>query len=112
MPRMPATKTKSPARVPRFQVPVGLMAPSGDSVFTPCGETCCANAGPEIKSSTPMTARVSLDMSPSKDCYGGLLRWIATVPIVAALGDGASPTVEAQVDAKAIAGPLGTQSSH
>jgi hypothetical protein len=39
MPRIPATKTKSPARVPRFQVPVGLIAPGGDSVFTPFGES-------------------------------------------------------------------------
>ena len=31
--------TKSPARVPRFQVPVGLMAPSGARVFTPLGES-------------------------------------------------------------------------
>ena len=31
---MPATKTKSPARAPTLQVPVGLMAPSGYSVFT------------------------------------------------------------------------------
>src|SRR5256885_1824136 len=29
MPRMPATNTKSPARVPRLQVPVGLIAPLG-----------------------------------------------------------------------------------
>jgi hypothetical protein len=31
MPRIPATKMKSPARVPRFHVPVGLIAPSGES---------------------------------------------------------------------------------
>src|SRR5688572_17455612 len=48
MPRMPATNTKSPARVPRFHVPVGLIAPSGASVFTPFGEAgngwACAGA--------------------------------------------------------------------
>ena len=38
MPRMPATNTKSPARVPTLQVPVGAMAPAGASVFTPFGE--------------------------------------------------------------------------
>src|SRR5262245_34403276 len=43
MPRMPATKTKSPARVPRFHVPVVLMAPSGASVLTPWGEDDWAN---------------------------------------------------------------------
>lgn len=31
----------SPARVARFQVLVGLMAPWGDNVFTPVEETCC-----------------------------------------------------------------------
>jgi hypothetical protein len=35
MPRMPATNTKSPARAPRLQVPVGAMAPSGDRILTP-----------------------------------------------------------------------------
>lgn len=37
---------KSPARVPRFQVPVGLLSPAGASVFTPLGEICCAVAEP------------------------------------------------------------------
>src|SRR5262245_39835626 len=44
MPRIPATNTKSPARVPRLQVPVGLMAPSGASVLTPFGEVDWAAA--------------------------------------------------------------------
>ena len=35
---MPATNTKSPARVPTLQVPVGAMAPAGASVVTPFGE--------------------------------------------------------------------------
>src|SRR5215468_2642687 len=38
MPRIPATKTKSPARVPTAHVPVVLIAPSGASVLTPWGE--------------------------------------------------------------------------
>src|SRR5215470_9698665 len=38
MPRMPATKTKSPARAPSAHGPVGRIAPAGASVFTPCGE--------------------------------------------------------------------------
>src|SRR5262249_10429632 len=38
MPRIPATKTKSPARAPTSHVPVLLIAPSGASVFTPLGE--------------------------------------------------------------------------
>ena len=37
MPRMPATKTKSPARAPRLQVPVGAMAPAGDKNLDPAG---------------------------------------------------------------------------
>src|SRR5712692_8162446 len=37
-PRIPATNTKSPARAPRLQAPVGLMAPFGASVLTPSGE--------------------------------------------------------------------------
>jgi hypothetical protein len=41
---MPAMKMKSPARVPRLHVPVGLMAPGGDNVFTPFGDTGCPNA--------------------------------------------------------------------
>src|SRR5262245_9925832 len=44
MPRMPATKTKSPARVPTSHVPVVLIAPSGASVLTPLGEDDCASA--------------------------------------------------------------------
>src|SRR6185312_6950884 len=34
MPRMPATNTKSPARAPTLHVPVGAMAPAGDSSLT------------------------------------------------------------------------------
>src|SRR5262245_7593989 len=37
MPRMPATKTKSPARAPSAHGPVGRIAPAGASVCTPCG---------------------------------------------------------------------------
>src|SRR5262249_36847674 len=33
IPRMPATKMKSPARTARLQVPVGWIAPGGDSVL-------------------------------------------------------------------------------
>jgi hypothetical protein len=43
IPRMPAMKTKSPARAATSQVPVGLIAPGGDSVSTPFGD--CAAAG-------------------------------------------------------------------
>jgi len=35
MPRMPATNTKSPARVPRLQGPVGVRAPGGARGLTP-----------------------------------------------------------------------------
>jgi hypothetical protein len=45
VPRIPAMNMKSPARVARFQVPVGLMAPCGDSVFTSVEETRCATEG-------------------------------------------------------------------
>src|SRR5262245_45284463 len=41
MPRMPATNTKSPARTPTLQVPVGVIAPAGARVFTPFGELGC-----------------------------------------------------------------------
>jgi hypothetical protein len=44
MPRIPATKMKSPARVPTLQVPVGLIAPSGLSVLTPLGDVGCGAA--------------------------------------------------------------------
>src|SRR5262249_44727065 len=42
MPRIPATKIKSPARAPRLQVPASLIAPGGSSVLTPLGESECA----------------------------------------------------------------------
>src|SRR5262249_21272855 len=38
MPRMPATNTKSPARLPSPQGPVGWIAPGGAKVLTPFGE--------------------------------------------------------------------------
>src|SRR5882672_691768 len=38
MPRIPATKTKSPARAPSAHGPVGRIAPGGASVRTPGGE--------------------------------------------------------------------------
>src|SRR5690348_385342 len=38
MPRIPATKTKSPARAPSAHGPVGRIAPAGASVRTPIGE--------------------------------------------------------------------------
>src|SRR5262249_12877105 len=38
MPRMPATNTKSPARVPSAHGPVGRIAPPGDRICTPPGE--------------------------------------------------------------------------
>src|SRR6266513_868391 len=38
MPCIPATKTKSPARAPRLQVPSVLIAPVGLSVLTPFGD--------------------------------------------------------------------------
>jgi hypothetical protein len=44
MPRIPAIKMKSPGRVPRSHVPVGLIAPAGANVLTPFGESCCAGA--------------------------------------------------------------------
>jgi hypothetical protein len=46
---MPATNTKSPARVPRLHVPVGLIAPLGASVLTAVEAGCCAQAGSEAK---------------------------------------------------------------
>jgi hypothetical protein len=38
MPLIPATKTKSPALVPRLHVPVLLIAPNGAKVLTPFGD--------------------------------------------------------------------------
>src|SRR5262245_44796852 len=38
MPCIPATKTKSPARAPRLQVPSALIEPVGLSVLTPFGD--------------------------------------------------------------------------
>src|SRR5262245_37878552 len=38
MPGMPATKTKSPARAPRLQVPSAFMLPGGARVLTPSGD--------------------------------------------------------------------------
>src|ERR1700716_1733598 len=54
MPCMPATKTKSPALVPRLQVPSALMAPGGLSVLTPLGDGDCAEPEPD-----PRTAAVT-----------------------------------------------------
>src|SRR3954469_17885768 len=54
---MPAMKTKSPARVPRFHVPVGLMAAGGERVFTPLGESCCASADGAMTAITSAAAR-------------------------------------------------------
>src|SRR5437879_5429955 len=65
MPRMPATNTKSPARVPRFHVPVVLMPPSGESVFTPPGEVDCAITAPAPSASDRATTPRILCMSPS-----------------------------------------------
>src|SRR3981189_445680 len=58
MPCIPATKTKSPALVPRLQVPSALMAPGGLSVFTPLGEGDCAEPGPDTSTAavTPRKA--------------------------------------------------------
>src|SRR5262245_37890092 len=64
MPRMPATKMKSPARVPRLHVPVGLMAPSGASVLTPLGEVDCAAAMPMLKASQAAADTPNLYMRP------------------------------------------------
>src|SRR5262245_17960044 len=65
MPRMPATNTKSPARVPRLQVPVGLMAPSGASVLTPFGDGDCAMAVPPIDIAMPSAAKASFNIFSS-----------------------------------------------
>ncbi len=46
---MPATNTKSPARVPTLQVPVGAIAPAGESVLTPFGDTGCFMAADYIR---------------------------------------------------------------
>src|SRR4029079_918788 len=45
MPRMPAMNTKSPARAPRLQVPVGSIAPLGASTETRL-VTACRSAKP------------------------------------------------------------------
>ena len=71
MPRMPATNTKSPARVARCQVPVGLMAPSGDSVRTPAGEGgngCCACDGAPITNAAASTNRPTTVLGPRMIC--------------------------------------------
>src|ERR1700724_1512539 len=57
MPRMPATKMKSPARVPTLQVPVGRMPPVGDRTFTPFGDVS-ARRGPRRRRAGPQPQRV------------------------------------------------------
>jgi hypothetical protein len=59
---MPAMNKKSPARVARPQVPVGLMAPAGASVLTPVVSASWATAGLPSIPTTAMgiTARFSM----------------------------------------------------
>src|SRR5215216_1144224 len=77
MPRIPATKMKSPARVPRFHAPVGLIAPSGESVLTPFGDTCCARIG---SPGTATTATIQIRITTSSDVLRvGAVFWTAPV---------------------------------
>src|SRR5689334_3099159 len=68
-PCMPATKTKSPARAPRLQVPSALMAPGGLSVRTPLGEGGgdCASAALEAMASAQQTASLGNIVDPFGD---------------------------------------------
>src|SRR5215471_21054605 len=50
MPRMPATNTKSPARAPRLQVPVGAIASLGVRVRTPFPKPMSRRAGLQSES--------------------------------------------------------------
>src|SRR5215204_3567792 len=69
MPRIPATKMKSPARVPRFHAPVGLIAPSGESVLTPFGDTCCARIGSPGTARNATTATIQIRITTSSDVH-------------------------------------------
>src|SRR5712692_4354694 len=71
MPCIPATKTKSPARVPRLQVPSALMAPEGLSVLTPLGDGDCAEPGLDATTAavTQRTAsRCNISFLCSRSC--------------------------------------------
>src|SRR5579871_1711807 len=54
---------KSPARTPTLQVPVGLMAPSGDSVRTPLGEVDCPSVD-AVMARTAMMLNADLQIIP------------------------------------------------
>src|SRR6266705_3120181 len=54
---------KSPAREATSQVPVGLMAPAGDSVLTPLGDTGCAAANVVATARAPIALSMGLNMS-------------------------------------------------
>src|SRR6516165_305847 len=56
---------KSPARAATPQVPVGLMAPAGESVLTPLGDTGCATADVVVTARTPIALNVDLNISHS-----------------------------------------------
>src|SRR5262249_6566126 len=54
---------KSPARAATSRVPVGLMAPAGDSVFTPFGDTGCAATDVVVTATNPIALSIGLNMS-------------------------------------------------
>jgi len=61
---MPAMKMKSPARVPRFQVPVGLMRPEATIVFTPFGDTAAPMLRTSIERKEPIWQYKPAHVSP------------------------------------------------
>src|SRR5687768_18499987 len=71
IPRMPATNTKSPARVPRFHVPVGLIAPAGASVLTPAGESDCADTTVAAQHAAPIKVALRNPHFIVASCFGG-----------------------------------------
>src|SRR6266849_10536042 len=56
---------KSPAREATSQVPVGLMAPAGESVLTPLGDMGCAATDAVMTARTPIARSMDLNISRS-----------------------------------------------